>query len=534
MLNKNFSHRDFIKGSALAMFSLAATNFLPASVQAANPCKVKLRQGIYNGFVDEQGIQTWQGIPYAKPPVGNLRWRAPEKLEAGNKEFDAKNFGYSAIQEEDETEYASLLPQSEDCLTLNIWTRGVEGKKPVMVFIHGGAFIVGGSGDPIYNGSKLAAHDVVVVTINYRLNIFGFMNFAEIDPAFEDTGYLGIKDQVAALDWVKENISAFGGDPDNVTIFGESAGAASVMLLMVLPQAKGLFQKVISQSGHLAMYHTFNQSSELARTFMNLSGCKNMRELMNKPAGELLKAYLKLCEENPYTADVDLFPTCDGKYLPLHPLKALADGAAKDVKLLSGTNADEYRYWLLYFPDLFEKLRQFHAKTVPEIYEGGLAEPDSIYQKWRKIHPEYDSLSRDLRYLEFANQLDWRVGQELTAEYQSNFNDVYYYLCSQEATNKALDLRSCHAIDLPFVFGTRNEQLDDNPSVDLTKKVQATWTAFAKNGTPDNALIPTWKKYSAADRETMEINSKAWTLHKDLNTLDLTELRGVYESRLLD
>ena len=245
MLNKNFSHRDFIKGSALAMFSLAATNFLPASVQAANPCKVKLRQGIYNGFVDEQGIQTWQGIPYAKPPVGNLRWRAPEKLEAGNKEFDAKNFGYSAIQEEDETEYASLLPQSEDCLTLNIWTRGVEGKKPVMVFIHGGAFIVGGSGDPIYNGSKLAAHDVVVVTINYRLNIFGFMNFAEIDPAFEDTGYLGIKDQVAALDWVKENISAFGGDPDNVTIFGESAGAASVMLLMVLPQAKGLFQKVI-------------------------------------------------------------------------------------------------------------------------------------------------------------------------------------------------------------------------------------------------------------------------------------------------
>ena len=534
MFKKKFSRRDFIKGVATFSLGLAAMNFFPSSIQAANPCTVKLRQGIYNGFVNEPGIQTWLGIPYAKPPVGNLRWHAPEKLDASDKEFDAKKFGYSPMQLIDDTEEASFWPQSENCLTLNIWTSGVEDKKPVMIYIPGGGFVGGGSADPLYNGASLATHDVVVVTINYRLNIFGFMNFAAIDSSFEDTGYLGIKDQVAALEWVKENIAAFGGDPDNVMIFGESAGAASVMLLMVLPQAKGLFQKVIAQSGHLAMYHTFNQSAKLTNEFMELGGYKNMQELMTKPAEELRKTYEKLCDKNLYSTEVDYFPTCDGKYLPEHPLKALADGAAKDVKLLTGTNADEYRYWMLYYPDLVENMRPFHASLVLEIYEGEFDEPNSIYQSWEKIHPELDALTSELRYLEFANQIDWRIGQELAAEYQSNFNDVYYYLFSQKSPNKVLDLRSCHAIDLAFIFNNPTSNIEENPDPQLVEEMQTAWISFAKSGTPDNALIPTWKKYTTDDRETMEINSKAWTLYKDLNTLNLNELRGVYEDRLLD
>ena len=533
-LLKKFSRRDFIRGAATFTLGLASMSVFPNELHAAKPCKVKLRQGIYKGFVDKRGIQTWLGIPYAKPPVGNLRWHAPEKLDASDKEFNAKKFGYSPLQAEDETEYASFLPQSENCLTLNIWTSGVENKKPVMFYIPGGGFVGGGSADPLYNGSSLAAHDAVIVTINYRLNIFGFMNFAAIDSEFEDTGYLGIKDQVAALEWVKENISAFGGDPDNVTIFGESAGAASVMFLMILPQAKGLFKKVISQSGHLSFYQTFEQSAELAAEFMMLGGYKNMQELMTKPAEELRKTYEKLCDKNLYSTEADYFPTCDGKYLPEHPLKALADGAAKDFKLLTGTNADEYRYWLLYYPDLVENIHQFHKDLVPEVYEGELKDTRSIYQSWKKIHPEFDTATHALRYLEFANQIDWRVGQELAAEYQSKYNDVYFYLFSQEAANKDLDLRSCHAIELPFVFDTRDKQLDSTPPANLIKEVQATWIAFAKSGDPNNSLITTWKKYTAEDRETMEINAKAWTLHKDLNTADLAELRRVYEDRLLD
>ena len=220
---------------------------------------MKTRYGTFNGFVDENGVKTWLGIPYAQPPVGKLRWQAPQPLQPSNKSFDATKYGYSPIQvamkideplvNDDDT------PQSEDCLTLNIFTRGEGKNKPVMVWIYGGAFIKGYSSENLYSGSNFAAaNDVVIVLLNYRVNVFGFMNFANIDSAYEDSGYLGMKDQVAAVKWVKENISAFGGAPDNITVFGESAGSTSTMLLTVIPAAKGLFQKVIPQSGHVNFY----------------------------------------------------------------------------------------------------------------------------------------------------------------------------------------------------------------------------------------------------------------------------------------
>ena len=243
----NLTRREFLKTTSMAALAFAAMG-LPfgEKVFAADDLSVKTRYGTFNGFVDKQGVKTWLGIPFAQPPVGKLRWRAPEPLKPSNKTRDAKKFGFTAMQVVDENELASKNPQSEDCLTLNIWTRGQKKNLPVMVFIHGGGFQTGGSSDPLYNGSNFAAaNDVVIVTINYRLAVFGFVNFGAIDSAFEGTGYLGLKDQVAALAWVKENISAFGGDPDNVTIFGESAGAISCMMQMVIPAAKGLFGKAI-------------------------------------------------------------------------------------------------------------------------------------------------------------------------------------------------------------------------------------------------------------------------------------------------
>ena len=527
-MDRNISRRDFIKKTALTIGALTATNFIFSDevFAAQKACKVRTRYGIYNGFVDKNGVKTWLGIPYAKPPVGSLRWRAPEKLEPSDKEFKAKKFGYSPMQLFDPTEDASKLPQSENCLTLNIWAGNSDKvNKPVMVFIPGGGFVGGGSGDPLYNGSNLAANDVVVVTINYRLNIFGFMNFAEIDSDFADTGYLGIKDQVAALEWVRENILEFGGDPSNITLFGESAGAASTMLLMVTPAAKGLFHKAIAQSGHLAFYHIPEQSAQLAAEFMELSGCKNMRELLNKPTKELMMIYEKLCNERPFTTEVDYFPTCDGKYLPAHPFQALKSGAAKGIKFLTGTTANEYGYWNLYDENFTANIEDFHAAITPVVYEGEFSNRQTLYDKWQKNH-----LTEN--YLEFANQLDWRVGQELTAEYQSAFDDVYFYLFSQKSPNEILG--SCHAIDLPFVFGIPSKDIEPNPSAHLIKEVQAAWVSFAQTGNPSTSLVSGWKKYTADDRRTMEINSATWTLHKDLNAANLAELRRVYEENLLD
>ena len=505
---------------------MTASLLIPNFSSAANPCAVKTKYGTFNGFIDKRGVKTWLGIPYAQPPVGNLRWHAPENLLPSDKTFSAKKFGASPMQDKDETEAASMFKQSEDCLTLNIWTRGAKKNLPVMVFIHGGGFVNGGSADPIYNGANFAVnHDALIVTINYRVNIFGFMNFAAIDSDFEDSGYLGIKDQLAALNWIKENISNFGGDPDNITIFGESAGSISAMLLMVTPAAKGLFQKVIAQSGNLAMYHTPEQSANLADEFMNIGGYKNMRELLTKSTGELMNTYVKLCEERYYMTEVDYFPTCDGKFLPLHPFGALKNGAARGIKLLTGNMAEEYRYWNLYSEDFTDNIAEFHAQVAPVVYESKFTNAEEIYLAWLKNNSGKD-------YLEFANQLDWRIGQELSAEYQSAFDDVYFYLFSQKSPNELLG--SCHALDLPFVFGNPDKKMEPNPSAQLIKEVQASWFAFAATDNPSNEFIPQWKNYSAADRQTMEINSAAWTCHKDLNTSNLNDLRGVYEDNLLD
>ena len=532
MFDKKFSRRNFIKMASLTALAFAGTNFIgEEKISAAKNCTARTRYGIYNGFV-RGGVQTWLGIPYAKPPVGNLRWRAPEKLEPSSAEFDAKKLGFSPMQDIDETEPASLLPQSEDCLTLNIWTKNSAEKKPVMVFIPGGAFISGGSGDPIYNGANFAAkNDVVIVTINYRLNVFGFMNFSAVDSTFEDTGYLGIKDQIAALEWVHENIENFGGDPDNVTIFGESAGAGSVMLLMILPEAKKFFGKAIAQSGHIAFYHEPQYSAAFAEEFMQFGGYENMQQLLNAPAAALNETYTKWSISRSFAADVDYLPTCDGKFLPKLPVRALKDGAASGIKFLSGTNADEYRYWSLYYERILNILPDIHMKLSPIFYEEKVLEDEykKIYAAWQKNHLDFPE---NERYLEFANQIDWHVPQELCAEYQSAFDESYFYLFDQKSPVK--NLGACHAIDLPFVFGNPSPKIEPKPSAKLVKQIQATWTAFATTGDPNNALIPPWKKYSAADRQTMKINSKAWTCQKDLNAQNFAELRDTEENYLMN
>ena len=516
----NLTRREFIKAASVAALALA----VPVDIFAADNCAVKTRYGTFNGFVDEHSVKTWLGIPYAQPPVGKLRWQAPQPLKPSNKSFDAKKFGASAMQEDDKLEAASQNLQSEDCLTLNIWTRGNGKNKPVMVFIPGGAFQSGGSSDPLYNGSNFAAaNDVVIVTINYRLHVFGFVNFSAIDSAYEDSGYLGIKDQIAALTWIKENIAEFGGNPDNVTIFGESAGAISVMLLMVIPAAKGLFNKAIPQSANSYM-HSTPENFQVAEMYMELGGAKNMRDMMKKSSAELEQLFEKIRAARAAETVMDYLPICDGKFIPRSPFKALKDGAARGIKMLTGTTADEWRYWfLLHGENFFEMFRDNPKKLSPVMMKYTASTPQEIYRAWLNGRPNTIENFED-----FVNQLDWRVGQQLAAEYQSKFDDVYYYLFSQPSFDEKL--RSCHAVDLPYTFNNPDSDLEPNPPQNLVRAVQASWAAFAATGNPDNEFIPHWEKYSAANRQTMELNSKGCVCHKNLNNQNLNALRYVYES----
>ena len=521
----NLTRRDFIKTAALGFLAANTIGFLPDKVFAARDCTVKTRYGTFNGFVGENGVKTWLGIPYAQPPVGKLRWQAPQPLKPSNKTFDAKKLSDSPMQADMKLDEPLIdnddVRQGEDCLTLNIFTRGDGKNKPVMVWIYGGAFVGGYSSEDLYSGPNfVTAQDVVIVFLNYRLNVFDFMNFASVDSAYEDSGYLGIEDQVAAVKWVKENIAAFGGDPDNITVFGESAGSISTMLLTVIPAAKGLFNKVIPQSGCLDFYNEPEISARTAEKFMAFSGAKTVGDLMKKSAVELQQLYAKylITSDGPNLSE--FAPTCDGKFLPRDPFKALRDGAASGIKFLTGTTADEWRAFLLGDENFFKIFRSDPGKISIALRRYKAQTPEEVYKKWLNGRPDTED-----NFAEFVTQVDWRVGQEVSSEYQSKFSDVYFYLFSETAPIEMLG--SCHALDLPYTFNVSFEEF--TPNQNLVRAIQASWAAFAANGNPNNEFIPHWEKYSAANRQTMELNSKGCVLHKNLNNQNLNALRYVYE-----
>ena len=514
----NLTRRDFIKTASIAVLAMV----FPANIFAADNCKVKTRYGTFNGFVDEKGVKTWLGVPYSQPPVGKLRWQAPQPLKTSNKTFDAKKFGFSAMQVVNKYKSSSTQLQSEDCLTLNIWTSGGKNK-PVMVFIHGGGFQSGSSSDTLYNGSNFAAaHDVIIVTINYRLNVFGFVNFGAIDSAYEDSGYLGLKDQVAALTWIKENISAFGGNPDNITIFGQSAGAISCMMQMVIPAAKGLFCKTIPQSANSYMYNTPEYSAEVVQAYMKFAEAKTMGDMMKKSSAELEQLYETVRHARIKTNIKDYLPTADGKYLPRDPFKALKNGDARGIKMLTGTADDEWRYMLFHFNNFFDLFRDNPKIFSPVIQKYNARTPQEIYGAWLNGRP--DTLEN---FEVFVEQVDWHVGQELATEYQSSFDDTYLYRFSEQSPDEKFC--SYHSVDLPFTFNNP-DIFYPNPNQKLIRQVQASWAAFATTGNPNNEFIPHWEKYSTNNRQTMELNSKGCILHKDLNTQNLNALRYVYEN----
>src|SRR5271170_646652 len=277
---------------ALSALALAA---VPLPAQLAAP-HVRISQGELEGEVSTMGPLAFKGIPYAAPPVGALRWREPKPAAEWSGVRDATKPGAACMQTESALMRITSSTMSEDCLYLNVWTPSLKPTMPapVMVFIHGGSFIAGSGSQPQYDGANLAARGVVVVTINYRLGVFGYLAHPELsaESPLHTSGNYGLLDQMAALNWVRQNIANFGGDPRNVTVFGESAGASSIGYLMVAPDAKGLFDKAILESPSIV----FQPSPELSKEYRGLSSMEeigvaaapHIAELRNLKAGEVM------------------------------------------------------------------------------------------------------------------------------------------------------------------------------------------------------------------------------------------------------
>ena len=463
--------------------------------------------------LEKDSVLRFRGIPYAAPPVGAARFRPPQPVEPWADVRDATAFGRIAPQALGTVEAmlgATLPPQDEDCLTLNVVTPGCDdGARPVMVWIHGGAFLTGSGSTPWYSGTQLAArNDVVVVSINYRLGALGFSHLAALGEEFGGSGNCGILDQIAALEWVRDNITAFGGDPANVTIFGESAGGMSVSALLGTPSAAGLFHRAIAQSGSCHYVSQPDVAARIANGVAAALGSTDLSIVLAAPVDALLLAQQKVGLE--YLGEAGLRlpfqPVVDGVVLPRPPLEAVAGGSAAGVDLITGTTAQEFTLFALMEGEIDDaRLRQRTARAVGE------ANVDALLDAYRVATP--NASARDL-YVDLGTDLAFRIPAQrlLEAHAPTRPGGSRAYWFTYESTAFDGRLRSCHALDIPFTF-----DVVDHPgsalflgahtpeASRLATGMRTAWTSFARTGTPVGDGLPEWPAWDAERRPTMEL-----------------------------
>lgn len=450
---------------------------------------------------EADGVLTFKGIPFAKAPVGALRWKAPEAPEKDDRVREAYFFGKSPIQAPWYSERASYYPVSEDCLYLNVWAaNNAEERRPVMVFIHGGAYGYGGTSDPLYDGHNFVkAHpEVILVTIAYRVGIMGFVDFSDVDGSegYEDSCNLGLLDQVQALKWLRTNVAAFGGDPDNITVFGESAGGGSVSLLPIMPAAKGLFRRVIAQSGSVALTYSHKEARPFTEAFMREAGCRNMKDLLALTEEELYQANLPVNEKN-------IFPVRDGRVIPKDLYAAYERGDSAWVDMMAGSNKDECRYWIGEMGSM-----AYYAAGIPALFENQLkAFKEEDVRKVREYYRKAEGRPH-WRLTEFENDLTFRVpAQKQLQLHAKNGGKAYHYFWTFPSAIK--NRGACHAVELSSVFNNPEEEIytGGNINVTLMKEVQQMWVNFACTGNPSTKHHD-WPCYSEDNKQTMMLGEE--------------------------
>jgi para-nitrobenzyl esterase len=468
----------------------------------------------------EDGVLVFRGIPYARPPVGELRLRAPQPPEPWAGVREARSFGAAAPQTPGRL--AALLgaprePISEDCLHLNVWTPGLgAARRPVLVWLHGGGFTTGSGSQPIYRGARLARRgDAVVVTINYRLGALGFLHLPAL--AGEADANVGLRDQLLALAWVQENVAAFGGDPGNVTVFGESAGAMSVGSLLGSPRARGLFARAIPQSGAASNVYEREDGARIAETFMKELGlaADDVAGLRAAPLEAVLAAQDRAAAQLlGVVRQLPFQPVVDGDVLPQPPLEAIAGGLLRDVSLLIGTNLEEQKLYAPTDPRAQQLdddgLLRRCRRTLPAPGPDGRPFGEHAVERYRAAREGRHDVSA--RELWFAIETDrwFRIPATRLAErHAAHQPATWAYLFTWKSPALGGMLGSCHALDIPFVFGCVDDRLvqrftgDDPVTAEISRRMQDAWLAFARTGDPSTPELGHWPRYDAGRRATM-------------------------------
>jgi len=472
------------------------------------------KSGKVEGYCQDN-LYVFKGIPYAAPPVGELRWMPPQPVKPWDGVRPAKEFGPIAPQNAMagvpmvQVEQA----QDEDCLFLNIWTPGIDNdKRPVMVWIHGGAFTIGSGSDPMYNNGSLANRgNIVLVTINYRLGMLGFLNLKEVTGGkIPATGNEGLLDQVAALKWVKDNIAAFGGDPANVTVFGESAGGMSIGCLLAMPAAKGYFQKGILESGVGSTAGPLEGAVDTAKEFLKLVGTKgdDVKALRALTVPQLLDIEMKLRKAMAGPGEIAKItataPVIDGEIIPDVPIMVVRQGAVKDVPLLIGTNLEEWKLFAVMQPDI-DKIDDAEVARRLEVFVAADNVP-GLMEAYRKAREKRGAPASPAELLTaIQTDLMFRMPALQLVEAQRDNNQLTYnYLFTWKSPVMGGVMGACHALEIGFVFGGYDDMFcGSGPDADkLSECIQEAWIAFARNGDPSCKAIGKWPVYGK-NRATM-------------------------------
>ena len=446
--------------------------------------------------VAAEGVVAFKGLPFAKAPVGERRWRAPEALPAWQGMRDASQFGAACPQpiSRPGSIYASPLDKiDEDCLFLNIWAPEKAEKAPVIVWIHGGSLVTGAAHEGMYEGTALAQRDAVIVSINYRLGVLGYMAHPELSAENPQniSGNYGLLDQVRALEWVRENIAAFGGDPENVTIAGESAGALSVMYLMASPKARGLFHKAILQSAYLI------STPELRVSTHGELPAEDGGRLLGEKLGRDLKGLREMdAQELMLSAIANGFGpwgAVDGQILPRQLVEIFDRGEQADVPVLAGSNQGEIRTLRMLAPQAPDSAEQYEA-AIRARY-GDLADEFLRQHPSSNMDESVMTSVRDMLYTWTAQ----RLVKSQTTKGQDAF--LYYFDHAYPATTEQ-NLHAFHAAEIPYVFGTfdRSPVMWPRPKVTvaegrLSESLGDYWVNFARTGQPQSQHGPQWSAY---------------------------------------
>lgn len=462
---------------------------------------------------EKDGIYVFKGIPYALPPVGEQRWQPPQDPWPWSGTLDCSEFGKWAPQNKSQMDAimgAEVGEQSESCLSLNLWTPGIDdARRPVMVWIHGGGFTIGSGAQGVYEGRTLARHgDVVVVTINYRLGIFGFANLREATGGrIPATGNEGLLDQAKALEWVRDNIDLFGGDPDNVTIFGESAGGMSAGSLLAVPEARGLFHKAIPQSGACHTAASMDSAPLVGEAILKDTGL-DAEGLARANVEVLLRAQRHI--EGGKVAGYPLSklgslpfrPVIDGTILPDLPIDSVRGGCASGIPVMAGSTADEWRLFGALVPSITglseENMHKRLGYLIAREHVPGLvaAYRESLAQ--RGIEPTPPEV-----FMAIQTDRIFRIPALRLLEAQQPHNgQVYNYLFDWKSPAAKGALGAAHAVELAYVFGTHTKPgaekfYGGGPGAkELATATMNAWTAFARDGNPG------WPAYEDTTRAT--------------------------------